>query len=307
MSKIAFVFPGQGSQVIGMGKEIHDNYSVARETYQKADQILGRSISDLCFNGPEADLKDTRNCQPAILTTSIALLKALISEGIQPHFVAGHSLGEYSALVAAQAITFEEALRLVNKRAQLMAGADPEQRGTMAAILGLDREKLQDCLLKVNQVEAANYNCPGQIVVSGAKDEISKLQEYITEKGGKFIPLTVSGAFHSGFMKKAAEAFKNDLNLVSWQKPAISLISNVTALPVTQDELAQNLYCQIYSSVLWEDSIQYLIQQDVQTFVEVGPGKVLSGLIKKTNRNVNILNCEDLSSLKKALAILKEV
>ncbi len=307
MPKIAFIFPGQGSQSVGMGREIYENFAVAREVYQEADAVLARSISGLCFNGPEEQLKDTRNSQPCILTTSMALLRVLTTEGVRPDFMAGHSLGEYSALVAAEAGTFAEAIQLVNRRAQLMAEADPEQQGAMAAVLGLNREALNDCLQTVNQIEAANYNCPGQIVISGAKANMAKLQESVNVKGGKFIPLPVSGAFHSSFMKKAAEIFKTDLTAVTWRQPRIPLISNVSALPVSSEQLVDNLYRQIYSPVLWEDTLNYLASQDVRIFCEVGPGKILSGLVKKTLKTATIINCEDLGSLKKALAILKEV
>ena len=311
MPKIAFIFPGQGSQYIGMGKDICDNYPEAQRVFEEADQVLGRSISGLCFNGPEEQLKETRNSQPCILTTSVALLKVLEKEGIKADFVAGHSLGEYSALVAGGAISFPEALRLINRRAQLMAEADPLQQGTMAAVIGLTRESLNDCLSLVDQqngpVEAANYNCPGQIVVSGAKDGIEKLKALVADKGGKFIPLAVSGAFHSTLLKKAADIFRDDLQQASWQEPAIPVVANVSARPVKKPELTDSLYRQLYSPVQWEDTLQFMALEGVKTFVEVGPGKVLSGLVKKTIKDVAILNCEDSTSMKKALAILKEV
>lgn len=312
MPKIAFIFPGQGSQYIGMGRDIFDNYQEARQIFEEADGTLGRSISGLCFNGPEEQLKDTRNSQPCILATSVAVFKVLSAEGIKADFVAGHSLGEYSALVAAGAISFDQALRLINRRAQLMAEADPLQQGAMAAVMGLERESLEDCLKSVNQeqigpVEAANFNSPGQVVVSGAKDGIAKLQTLVTAKGGKFIPLSVSGAFHSSLMKKAADIFQNDLKQASWQEPTVPIVANVSARPVNAGELAGSLYRQLYSPVQWEDTLQFLGGEGVQIFVEVGPGKVLSGLVKRTIKNVTILGCEDSTSIKKALAILKEV
>jgi [acyl-carrier-protein] S-malonyltransferase len=312
MSKIAFIFPGQGSQYRGMGRDIFENYPEARQIFEEADHVLERSISDLCFNGPEEQLKDTRNSQPCILTTSVAVLKVLSAEGIKADFVAGHSLGEYSALVAAGVISFDQALRLINRRAQLMAEADPMQQGVMAAVLGLNREALNDCLKSVNQdqtgmVEAANFNSPGQIVVSGAKDGIAKLQALVDAQGGKLVPLSVSGAFHSSFMKKAADTFRNDLDLVSWQGSIIPVVANVSARPVAAGEFANTLYRQLYSPVQWEDTLHYMAGEAVQIFVEVGPGKVLSGLVKRTIKNVTILSCEDSTSIKKALAILKEV
>jgi [acyl-carrier-protein] S-malonyltransferase len=310
MSKIAFVFPGQGAQYVGMGQEVFDNYPEAQAVFQEADQTLGRSISDICFHGPDNLLKDTRNAQPAIVTTSIAIMKVLAQEGIKPDFTAGHSLGEYSALIASKAVSFGNGLQLVNTRSRLMAEADPEQQGTMAAILGIDRNTLTGLIQEAStsgQVEAANYNCPGQIVVSGAKSGVTKLQELVSAKGGKVIPLAVSGAFHSSFMKKAADAFRPEVEKVQWSNPVPPVIANVSAKPVSKEELTDSLYRQIFSSVLWEDSLIYLSSQGVKTFVEVGPGKVLSGLVKKTLKDATFVNCEDLSSIKKALAILREV
>lgn len=310
MKKIAFVFPGQGSQYLGMGKEVSENYSEAKKIFSEADQVLGRQISEICFNGPGEFLKDTRNAQPGILTVSIALLQVLKAEGIKPDFTAGHSLGEYSALVASEALEFSDAVSLVQQRAELMAGADPDQKGTMAAVLGLDRETLSTCLVEANEVglvEAANFNCPGQIVISGVKNGIAKVQELVAAKGGRFIPLPVSGPFHSSFMKPAADAFKAQLETVAWKEPIFPVVANVTAQPYRSDQVINNLYCQVYSSVLWEDTINYLHQNGVEIFVEIGPGKVLSGLIKKTIKGAVVVNCEDIASIKKALEILREV
>ncbi|HBE79354.1 MAG TPA: [acyl-carrier-protein] S-malonyltransferase [Firmicutes bacterium] len=310
MRKIAFIFPGQGSQHVGMAKEIYDNYSEAQAVFKEADQVLGRSISKLCFEGPEDQLKDTRNAQPAIVTTSIALMRVLQGEGIKPDYCAGHSLGEYSALITSAAISFPVGLELVQTRSRLMADADPAQQGAMAAILGIDRNTLAGLLQEasaVGKVEAANYNCPGQIVASGAKNGITKLQELVSTNGGKVIPLAVSGAFHSSFMQKAADAFRPELEKVQWNEPAPPVIANVSALPAGRTLLADSLYRQIFSSVLWEDSLNHLWNHGVRMFVEVGPGKVLSGLVKKTLKDATFVNCEDLSSIKKALAILREV
>lgn len=310
MKKIAFIFPGQGSQYVGMGKEISENCSEAKKIFEEADGVLGRPISDICFNGPDELLKDTRNAQPGILTVSVAILQVLKAEGISPDFTAGHSLGEYSALVASGVLDFRNAVNLIQHRAQLMAEVDPDQKGTMAAVLGLDREAVSQCLAGAQEeglVEAANFNCPGQIVISGAKAGIDKAKESVINKGGKFIPLQVSGPFHSSYMKPAADAFKSKLESVPWQKPIVPVIANVSARPYLREEIINNLYSQIYSSVLWEDTVNFLHQQGVEFFVEIGPGKVLSGLVKKTIKGVNIMNCEDLTSIKKALEILKEV
>lgn len=310
MKKIAFVFPGQGSQYLGMGKEVSENYIEAKKIFSEADRVLGRQISEICFNGPEELLKDTRNAQPGILTVSIALLQVLKAEGIKPDFTAGHSLGEYSALVASGVLEFPAAVSLVQQRSELMAGADPDQKGTMAAVLGIDRETLSTCLVEakgVGLVEAANFNCPGQIVISGVKNGIAKVQELVAAKGGRFIPLPVSGPFHSSFMKPAADAFKSQLESVDWKEPVIPVVANVSAQPYRSGQVINNLYCQVYSSVLWEDTINYLQQNGVEIFVEIGPGKVLSGLIKKTIKGAVMVNCEDIASIKKALEILREV
>ncbi len=310
MGKIALVFPGQGSQYVGMGKDLYDQYPEARVVFEEADQVLGQKISDTCFNGPEMILKDTRNAQPAILTTSVAAFRVLTAAGVRPDFVAGHSLGEYSALVAVGAITFSDALCLVKKRSNLMAEADPAGNGTMAAILGLEREAVINIMAEAadaGRVEAANFNCPGQVVVSGEKAGMVKVQALTAEQGGKFIPLAVSGPFHSSFMKEAAETFRTDLNSINWIDPQMPLIANVSASPVSAANMVQSLYQQLFSSVLWEDTVRRLHQEGVKVFVEVGPGKVLTGLIKKTLKEATLLNCEDSGSLKKALAILKEV
>ena len=310
MRKIAFVFPGQGSQYVGMGKEISENYSEAKAIFKEADQVLGRDISEVCFDGPEELLRDTRNAQPAILTVSVGILQALKVEGIKPDFTAGHSLGEYSALVASGVLEFADAINLVQQRADLMAGADPVREGAMAAVLGLDRDTLMSCLSEAKEaglVEAANFNCPGQIVISGAKAGISKVQELVVNMGGKLIPLKVSGPFHTSFMKPAADAFKPKLESVAWKGPDVPVIANVSARPYLRGDIIDNLYSQIYSSVLWEDTVEFLHQNGVEVFIEIGPGKVLSGLIKKTIKGAIIANCEDIASVKKVLEILKEV
>lgn len=307
MGKVAFIFPGQGSQYVGMGKDVAEHYPVAREIFETADRVLDQNLTEVCFNGPEERLKDTRQAQPGILTTSIALLRAIEAEGCRPDFVAGHSLGEYSALVAAEAVSFTTALQLVDKRSRLMAEADPEACGAMAAVIGLSRETVLNCLQSVDGVEAANFNCPGQIVISGLKSQMEKVQETVVIMGGKFIPLAVSGAFHSSFMKSAADIYLKTLQITDWKEPQIPLISNVDASPVSKAQLTEKLYHQMFSSVLWEDSLSYLFTQGVDTFIEIGPGKVLSGLVKKTLKGVTALPCGDMNSLKKALAILKEV
>jgi [acyl-carrier-protein] S-malonyltransferase len=310
MRKTAFVFPGQGSQTVGMGQAIYNEYPEAKAIFDLADSILDGKMTQCCFNGPEEVLKDTRNAQPAILTTSAALTAILAAKGVRPDFVAGHSLGEYSALVAAGVLATDTAIKLVSERARLMAQADPEQNGAMAAVLGLDRPTVAACLVEAARfglVEAANFNCPGQIVISGVKAGVAQCKELVAAHGGKFIPLAVSGPFHSSLMRPAAEQFRPRLAEVSWAQSTVTLIANIDAQPAAWENLTDNLYRQIFSPVLWEETLVYLAKAGVETFVEVGPGKVLAGLVKKTLKGVQILNCNNPDSIKKALAILKEV
>jgi [acyl-carrier-protein] S-malonyltransferase len=310
MGKTAWIFPGQGSQTVGMGQAVYNEYPEAKAIFDLADRLLDGKITECCFKGPVELLKDTRNAQPAILTTSAAITAVLTANGVRPDFVAGHSLGEYSALLAAATLSAATAISLVAERARLMAQADPQHDGAMAAVLGLDRTTLAACLTEATVaglVEAANFNCPGQIVISGVKTGVTKMQELVAAHGGKFIPLAVSGPFHSSLMQAAAEQFRLRLAEIEWAQPAVTLIANVDAQPATKERLTENLYRQIFSSVLWEDTLTYLANAGVDTFVEIGPGKVLSGLVKKTLKGVRVLNCENPESIKKALAILKEV
>lgn len=288
MGKLAFVFPGQGSQEVGMGKDVYDAVPAAREAFESADRVLGFPLTEMIFEGPESDLKQTSNTQPALLATSWALYQALERHGIRPDYVAGHSLGEYGALVAAGVLRFEDAIAIVRQRGQFMEQAVPSGQGAMAAVLGAERERLgalcDDISAAGTPVEMANLNCPGQIVVSGSREGIDAAVERGKEAGAKrVIPLEVSGPFHSAMMKPAAERLGEALRAIEMQDARIPVIANVTARPVTEAEQIRGLLVeQVFSPVLWEDSVRYLIDQGVDTFVEIGAGKVLSGLIKKS-------------------------
>ncbi len=307
LSKIAFVFPGQGAQAVGMGKDVYEAFDASKAVIDAADEALGFKLSDIIFNGPEEQLKQTANTQPALLAVSVALLEALKDRGLKPDFVAGHSLGEYSALVAAGTLSYQDAVRTVRARGEFMEQAVPSGQGAMAAVLGAEREALAALCsavsAEVSAVELANVNCPGQIVVSGTAAGVQAVVERGKEAGAKrVIPLEVSGPFHSSLMKPAAERLEGVLASVTLNDAAVPVIANVTAKPVTSaDEIRKLLAEQVYSPVLWEDSVRYLIEQGVDTFVEIGSGTVLAGLIKKIDKSVNIISINSLESLKAAV------
>ena len=313
MIKTAFLFPGQGSQSVGMGKDLADNFSVAREVFEEADQALGFSISKLCFEGPEDELRKTVNTQPAILTVSVAALRVLQQAGISFDITAGHSLGEYSALVAAGVLDFADAVRLVNKRGQFMQEAVPLGEGAMAAVMGMEREKVVEICAEVEKeagaVQAVNFNCPGQIVIAGKTVAVEKAAAALKAAGAKrAIMLPVSAPFHSTLLQPAAEKLALELDKVSVREPMLPVVANVTGKISTDSaEIKQLLVTQAANPVLWEDCIATVAAYGASVSVEVGPGKVLTGFTKKIAPEIATFNVEDLESLQKTLDYFKEV
>lgn len=309
MGKIAFVFPGQGAQSVGMAKDVFDEIPASRHVIETADEALGFSLSSIIFDGPDQDLKQTYNTQPALLAASVAYLEAFREKGITPDYVAGHSLGEYSALVASKVLSLEEAVSIVRSRGEFMEQAVPGGQGAMAAVLGADREALSTLCRSVseqgNSVELANINCPGQIVISGSSEGVAAVSARVKEAGGKrAIPLEVSGPFHSSLMREAAELLAGKLKNVQLSAPSVPVVANVNALPVNDPEqIRELLVAQVYSPVLWHDSVEWMISQGVDTFVEIGPGNVLTGLIKKLDKNVKLININSLASIKELEAL----
>lgn len=307
MSKIAFLFPGQGSQAVGMGQDIAEQNANAKKIFEQANDALGYDLRKLCFFGPEEELKQTVHTQPALVTTSVALLEAGKEHLPKPDFVAGHSLGEYSALVAAGVLSFEEAARAVRKRGELMDDAVPSGQGAMAAVLGAETSLIQETCEAVQQqglpVQIANMNCPGQVVISGMKEGVEEASARLKEKGvRRIIPLQVSGPFHSQLMVPASEKLQAVLDELSFSDASIPVVTNIDGKGKTDaNELKRALIVQVYSTVQWEESIRHMIEQGASIFVEIGSGKVLTGLVKKIDRSCKTINVFDSQSLREAV------
>ena len=304
MKQIAFIFPGQGAQYVGMGKEFYNNFRVAKEVFEEANDTLRFSLSSLCFQGPEEELKLTENTQPAILTTSIAALRVLQTEkGFDPQFTAGHSLGEYSALVASGGLTFAEAVQTVRLRGKFMQEAVPVGEGAMAAILGMEREEVERLCEEAGDQEVlspANFNCPGQIVIAGHSKAVQRAIEKVKQDGKRAVLLPVSAPFHSPLMKPAGERLEKVLEEISVKDLNVPVVTNVEAeINTSKEKVKGLLVAQVSSPVRWEESMRRMIREGIEKVLEIGPGKVLSGLMKRIDPNVGTGNLEDLQSLKK--------
>lgn len=311
MGKIAFVFPGQGAQYVGMGKELVENFDIAKKIYSDASDSLGYDMKKLCFEGPDHELKKTENTQPAILTASIAAYEVLKLHGINGDIFAGLSLGEYSALVASKVISFSDAVKIVKARGKFMQEEVPLGVGTMAAFIGLEKEKVLKACEQASEfgiVEPANFNSPIQIVISGEVKAVEKAVEIGKDMGAKkAVVLNVSAPFHSSMLRGAGEKLAEELKNVNLNNFTLPVIANVTGKYYDDvSEVKELLIRQVSSPVLWEDTIKKMIDDDIDTFIEIGPGKALSGFIKRVSRKVQLLNVEDLTSLQKTINTLSK-
>lgn len=302
-AKVAYVFPGQGSQTVGMGLDLYEKYPSARDVFNEVDSTLGFSLSRLCFEGPEDELTKTINVQPAVLTVSIACLKA--AEEVSgsslpfPDVVAGHSLGEYTALVVAEVLSLSEAVRLVRERGRLMHEAGRAKPGGMVAVLGLDEEAVREVCLTTD-TEVSNINCPGQLVVSGAEEKLAEFNRLAQEKGARrIIPLKVSGAFHSQLMQPARDGLKSAISELTFHEPLVQVVANVTAQTLLDAQaIKEELVDQVIRCVRWQQSVENMIAGGVATFFEIGHGQVLAGLIKRINPAVQVINIGDVEVAK---------
>lgn len=311
-SRIAFLFPGQGSQAVGMGKELAGNHAVARRTFEEADEALGYKLSQLCFEGPEGKLKLTEITQPAILTASVAAWRVLQEKGLKPDFVAGHSLGEYSAHVAAGTLTFADAVRTVRNRGKYMQEAVPVGVGAMAAILGMALAKVSEVARDAAQGEvcqAANINSPEQVVISGSAGAVDRAIKLAHERGAKkAVGLPVSAPFHCSLMQPAQDRLAADLAALSFQDPSCPVVCNVDAAAITSAEASREaLIRQVTGAVRWEPSVRLLIDKGASLFIEVGPGKVLWGLMRQIDRSKTCVTVGDDASLQKTLGQIAAV
>ncbi|MEN2985781.1 MAG: ACP S-malonyltransferase [Thermodesulfovibrionaceae bacterium] len=301
----AFVFPGQGSQYIGMGKDLLE---VAEDLFREASKIVGFDLYSLCVEGPEIELNKTENTQPAIFTVSYILAKEVLKAGIKPDYLCGHSLGEYTAAAVAGVFSFADGVKITRKRGELMQQAQPEGKGAMAAVLGVDEEEVKNICrsVKSGYVDIANFNCPGQLVISGERQAVQEATELAKQRGAKkVVLLQVSVPSHCLLMKKASELFRDFLSHFKFSNANIPIVTNVDAIQKTNSqEIFESFIKQLYSSVLWQDCVKYMISKGVNTFFEIGPGKVLAGLIKRISPEVKIFNIEkikDIQTLKEEI------